>query len=194
MSKSNQALLAGFVAALVVSALVSVFLISQDAGDGASGFVLPAILGAVAGIGVWSRFGNRPIAAADATARHMAETLTPPEGQALLVVVRKRELTAAFIGMDIRCDGRVVTQLAGGSFATLPVEPGPHTLSAKFAGPTGKGIESLEMAFDVAAGATAAFEIATRMRATSSEIVLTPFEDLGRLKQVLAKLQMREAA
>jgi hypothetical protein len=97
---------------------------------------LATVLGGFTFYILWNLSGNRKIAGASREQYDEALSLTPPEGQALVYIIRKGFVAKA-AGMTISVDGVQRAHLKAPQFTCFPVAPGAHLLSASFGGGAG---------------------------------------------------------
>jgi len=147
-----------------------------------------AFLGAVTFYGLWNMSGNRKLAAASAAQRALALSFTPPEGHALIYVVRKGFVAKA-AGMDITVDDVLRAQIKAPQFTCLVVAPGSHRLEAALGGGAGRQSKGLTEHLTLAPGEIAGLRIAVKMGAVDGTLVATPLNG-PELEQTVRGMKM----
>jgi hypothetical protein len=147
-----------------------------------------AFLGAVTFYGLWNLSGNRKVAAATEAQRAQALAFIPPEGQALLYIVRKGFVAKA-AGMDITLDGILRAQLKAPQFTCLVVAPGPHRLEAALGGGAGRQSKGLAEHLTLAPGEVAGVRLAVKMGAVDGTVASTPLS-AEEVRQIVGGMKM----
>lgn len=166
-------------------------------------FLLGAMLGAIGGqpgletvilglfAGAFTAYiggnlaGNRNVDLASDEARRAALSLTPPTGQALLMVYRDGFVGKA-AGLNLSLDGRPLAQLKSPRFTAVAVTPGDHQLIAAFGGLAGPQNNAGDLRFNAAAGETLIYKASVSMGAIKNTVKLERQPDAA---AVVAKLQ-----
>jgi hypothetical protein len=189
MSKTLQAVILGFVVALVVSA-GGAYLLGLGGEPHPYGGVTAGV-----GLGLFSAYifanlsGNRRIANASDADKAAALSRQPPPGKALLFVYREGYV-AKLAGMNISIDGKPVAQLKSPRFTYVVIPAGHHVVSGKFGGLAGPQSLLGECALDVAADGVAAVRIGVRMTFGRNGIDVVPQADAAAARARLAGLPM----
>ncbi|MFD1950394.1 hypothetical protein ACFSGX_06400 [Sphingomonas arantia] len=173
-----------FVLIVVLVSGATSFLLTAITG-GARSTTSPAFIGAIFGMSVGFVYllfsNNRKVVLADDATRRAAlaeQTLGP--GTARLLVVRESSV-GMLVGVDIKVDGTVLTQLKSPRFAVLPVAPGHHDCVA-----IAQGKRTAVLPIDAEAGTTTVL----RITATLVGIKLTREDDTPALRASLARVAM----
>ena len=186
MSKYARAIIAGFIAAAVMTFLMS-FVFEGGA---------PYVYGVGTGLFVAFIFGNlagnRKLPIAAAAEKEAALALAPPPGKALLVVFREGYV-AKLAGLNLAVDGKEFAQLTAPKFTLLALPPGAHTLTCAFGGLAGPQSKPGTYDFQVAAGDVAAVRIGVRMGAVRGSMQFAPVADLAAARAKLAGMPMVKA-
>lgn len=171
VSKYALPIIIGLIVAFVVAAAFG-FLIS--AAGGTAG-VMPAIIGGF--FGVFTAYimanlaGNRTGKAASDEQKTAAVNLTPPAGQALLIVYRDG-LVGMAAGLNINLDGKVVAQLKSPRFTAIPLTVGSHEMALAFGGLAGAQNNAALERFGVGEGEVVAYRATVAMGALKNSVTL----------------------
>lgn len=185
---TRNILIAVFVA-IVVSGGLTFLLVSAGAEFDENITLAPgAFLGAITFYVLWNLSGNRKIAAASAAQRAQALSFTPPEGQALIYVVRKGFVAKA-AGMDIAVDGALRAQLKAPQFTCLVVAPGSHKLTAALGGGAGAQSKALSEHLTLAPGEVLGLRLAVKMGAIDGSVASIPLS-ADELRQTIGGMKM----
>jgi len=182
----------GFVVAFVLG--LGIGWVEQAAGEpmGPVRWWGPAFFGFLTFFIMANLAGNRRVANASSAEREAALRLTPPEGKALVVVLREGFVGMA-AGLNVLLDGRPVAQLKSPRFVVLPVDPGRHELTAAFGALAGAQNNAGAYSFDARAGDVIAVRASLSMGALKNTIRLEEAGDLPAFRQRLAKTTMVKA-
>jgi hypothetical protein len=189
MPKTLQAVILGFVVALVVSA-GGAFLLGLGGEPHPYGGVTAGV-----GLGLFSAYifanlsGNRRIANATDADKAAALGRQPPPGKALLFLYREGYV-AKLAGMNISIDGTPVAQLKSPRFTCVVVPAGHHVVSGRFGGLAGPQSLLGECALDIAADGAAAVRIGVRMTFGRNGIDLALQPDAAAARVHLSSLPM----
>jgi hypothetical protein len=189
MSKTVQAVILGFVVALVAG-LGFGFVMGLD-GENHTGTATMGGLGAgvVAAYLFGNLAGNRRIANASSAEKSAALSRPPPPGKALIFLYREG-FVAKLAGLNIMIDGKPVAQLKSPRFTCVVVPAGPHTVSAKFGGLAGAQSLMGECALDAPTDGAAAVRMTAQLTMTKGGIKLEPQADVAAVKLRLAGMPM----
>ena len=186
MSRYMPAIIAGFLAAAVMSFLMSFVF------EG----VTPYIYGTFTGMFVAYIFanlaGNRKLPIAAAAEKDAALALKAPPGKALLVVFREG-FVAKLAGLNVAVDGREFAQLTAPKFTVLALPPGAHTLTCGFGGLAGPQSKPGTYDFQVAEGDVATIGIGVAMGLVQGSMKFTPVANVEAARQKIARMPMVKA-
>ena len=186
MSKYARAIIAGFIAAALMTFLMSFVF------EG----ITPYIYGVFTGMFVAYIFGNlagnRKLPIAAAGEKEAALALKAPPGKALLVVFREG-FVAKLAGLNIAVDGKAFAQLTAPKFTVLALPPGAHTLTCGFGGLAGPQSKSGTYAFEVAGGGVAAVGIGVAMGLVQGSMTFTPIADVDAARAKVSRMPMVKA-
>lgn len=186
MSKYTRAIIAGFIAAAVMTFLMTFVF---------EGFT-PYIYGFFTGVFVAYIFGNlagnRKVAAVGAAEKDAALALEPPAGKALLVVFREG-FVAKLAGRNIAVDGKEFAQLTAPRFTVVALGPGAHTLTCGFGGLAGPQSKPGTYEIEIGAGGVAAVGIGVAMGAIRGSMTFTPITDTDAIRAKLSRMPMVKA-
>ncbi len=177
MSKYSTAIIAGFVAAAVMTFLMTFVF------EGVTPYIYGIFTGAFFAYIFANLAGNRKVPTADAAQKEAALALKPPPGKALLVVYRDG-FVAKLAGLNIAVDGKEFAQLTAPRFTILTLPAGVHTLTCGFGGLAGPQSKPGTYEFTVGEGGVATIGIGVRMGAVQGSMKFTPIAgiDAGRAK------------
>ena len=134
--------------------------------------------------------GNRTTAVASGEDKAAALALSPPQGQALLIVFREG-FVGSMAGMNLSVDGNEIAQLKSPQFTALALAPGQRTLRAGFGGLAGRQNNEAELAVSAAAGQVVAVRATLGMGAVKNTIRLEAVsESTTALRQKLSGMKM----
>ncbi|HLI67572.1 MAG TPA: hypothetical protein VKU90_14510 [Caulobacteraceae bacterium] len=133
MPKIAQALIIGFVVALVVGGGMGWLLSFDPEPHAMTPLMTGAGAGALTAFIIATLAGNRSIANVSQADKRAALERSPPEGKALIFLVR-RGYMAKLVGMNFEIDSIPVAQLKSPHFTCVAVPAGPHTITAAFGG------------------------------------------------------------
>lgn len=171
MSKYALPIIIGLVVAFVISGALS--LLAAMAGTSAG--MSPAIVGSLAGVFtayiMANLAGNRKGVAGSAEQKAAAVALTPPPGQALLIVYRDGFVGMA-AGLNVSVDGRVVAQLKSPRFTAIPLDAGAHEMELAFGALAGKQNKPNVERFGAGAGEVIAYRAKVSMGALQNTIAV----------------------
>lgn len=176
MSKYIPALVVGFLVAVGVAFLLTLFIASAGADAGP----LPTFIGAM--LGVFTAYimanlaGNRRGAKGSDAQKQAALDLRTDPGQALLIVFREGFVGSA-AGMDLSLDGRFVAQLKSPRFTATPVDPGARRLSMSFGGLAATQNEATTVDFTAAPDEVIAFRATMKMGGLKNRILIERVDD-----------------
>lgn len=183
MSKYTRAIVAGFIAAAVMTFLM-MFVFEG---------VTPYIYGIFTGLFFAYIFanlaGNRKVPTADAAAKEAALALKPPPGKALLVVFREG-FVAKLAGLNIAVDGKEFVQLIAPRFTILTLPAGVHTLTCGFGGLAGPQSKPGTYEFTVGEGGVATIGIGVRMGAVQGSMKFSPIAGVDAARAKVAPMPM----
>ena len=186
MSKYARAIVAGFIAAAVMTFLMTFVF------EG----VTPYLYGVFTGLFVAYIFGNlagnRKLPIAAQAEKDAALALKAPPGKALLVVFREG-FVAKLAGLNLAVDGREFAQLTAPKFTVLALPPGAHTLTCAFGGLAGPQSKAGTYAFEVAEGDVAAVGIGVRMGLVQGSMTFTPVADVEAARAKVSRMPMVKA-
>lgn len=171
VSKYALPIIVGFVVAFVISGAMSL-LVAMAGGD--AGFI-PMMVGGF--FGVFTAYimanlaGNRKGVAASPEQKAAAVSLTPPAGQALLIVMREGFVGMA-AGLNVTVDGRIVAQLKSPRFTAIPLSVGTHEMELAFAALAGKQNKPAVDRFGAGAGEVVVYRAKVAMGALQNTIAL----------------------
>jgi hypothetical protein len=183
MSKYTTAIIAGFIAAAVMTVLMMFVF------EGVTPYIYGTFTGAFFAYIFANLAGNRKVPTADAAQKEAALALKPPPGKALLVVYREG-FVAKLAGLNIAVDGQEFAQLTAPKFTTLVMVPGAHTLTCGFGGLAGPQSKPGIYKFDVAADGVAAVGIAIRMGAVKGSVAFNPIAGVDAARAKVARMPM----
>lgn len=171
MSKYAKPIIVGFIVAFVVSGGLSLL---ASAGGADPGFT-PALVGMI--FGTFTAYimanlaGNKKGVAASDADKQAAVSLTPPPGQALLIVMREGFVGMA-AGLNVTVDGRVVAQLKSPRFTAIPLSVGSHEMELAFAALAGKQNKPAVERFGAGAAEVVVYRAKVAMGALQNTIAL----------------------
>jgi hypothetical protein len=183
MSKYTTAIIAGFIAAAVMTILMMFVF------EGVTPYIYGTFTGAFFAYIFANLAGNRKVPTADAAQKDAALALKPPPGKALLVVYRDG-FVAKLAGLNIAVDGQEFVQLTAPKFTTLVLAPGAHTLTCGFGGLAGPQSKPGIYSFDVAADGVATVGIAIRMGAVKGSTAFNPIAGVDAARAKVARMPM----
>jgi hypothetical protein len=177
VSKYTTAIIAGFIAAAVMTFLMTFVF------EGITPYIYGTFTGAFVAYIFGNLAGNRKVPTADAAQKDAALALKPPPGKALLVVYRDG-FVAKLAGLNIAIDGQEFAQLTAPRFTILTLPAGVHTLTCGFGGLAGPQSKPGTYEFTVGEGGVATLGIGVRMGAVQGSMKFTPLAsaDAGRAK------------
>lgn len=171
VSKYALPIIVGVVVAFVISGALS--LLAAMAGGSAG--MTPAIVGSIAGVFtayiMANLAGNRKGVAASSEQKAAAVSLTPPAGQALLIVMREGFVGMA-AGLNVTVDGKIVAQLKSPRFTAIPLSVGSHEMELAFAALAGKQNKPAVERFGAGAGEVVVYRAKVAMGALQNTIAL----------------------
>jgi len=188
MQKYLRPILAGVAVTFVTAVILGALL-----GPDFSTIFFSALFGCATAYILANLAGNRKVASASAAERDAALALTPPAGQALLVVYRTGYV-AKLAGLNLALDGREFVQLTAPKFATLAAAPGAHTLTAAFGGFAGAQAKAASYAFEAPADGVVALRLSPQFGWVQGGVKVTPETDLAAVRNKLAGMPMALAA
>ena len=186
MGKYTRAIVAGFVAAAVMTFLMSFVF------EGLTPYIYGTFTGAFFAYIFANLAGNRKVATVEGAEKDAALALKPPPGKALLVVYREG-FVAKLAGLNIAVDGREFAQLTAPKFTTLALPPGAHTLTCGFGGLAGPQSKPGVYNFEVAADGVAAVGIGVAMGLVQGSMKFTPLAGVDAARAKVARMPMVKA-
>jgi len=183
MSKYTTAIIAGFIAAAVMTILMMFVF------EGVTPYIYGTFTGAFVAYIFANLAGNRKVPTADAAQKEAALALKPPPGKALLVVYREG-FVAKLAGLNIAVDDKEFAQLTAPKFTTLVLAPGAHTLTCGFGGLAGPQTRQGTYKFEVAADGVAAVGIGVRLGAVQGSIGFTPLASAEAARAKVTRMPM----
>jgi len=183
MSKYTTAIIAGFIAAAVMTILMMFVF------EGVTPYIYGTFTGAFVAYIFANLAGNRKVPTADAAQKEAALALKPPPGKALLVVYREG-FVAKLAGLNIAVDDKEFAQLTAPKFTTLVLAPGAHTLTCGFGGFAGPQTRQGTYKFEVAADGVAAVGIGVRLGAVQGSIGFTPLASAEAARAKVTRMPM----
>jgi hypothetical protein len=186
MGKYTRAIIAGFVAAAVMTFLMSFVF------EGLTPYLYGIFTGAFFAYIFANLAGNKKLPIADAAEKQAALALKPPAGKALLVAYREG-FVAKLAGLNIAVDGTEFAQLTAPKFTVLALTPGAHTLTCGFGGLAGPQSKPGSYNFDVAADSVATVGIGVSLGMVQGSMKFTPIANLDAARAKLARMPMVKA-
>jgi hypothetical protein len=186
MGKYTRAIIAGFVAAVVMTLLMS--LVFQNGAQ----YIYGACTGAFFAYIFANLAGNKKLPIADAAEKQAALALKPPPGKALLAVYREG-FVAKLAGLNIAVDGKEFAQLTAPKFTLLALPPGTHTLTCGFGGLAGPQSKPGVYNFEVAPDGVATVRIGVAFGWVQGNMKFTPLANLDAARAKLASMPMVKA-
>jgi hypothetical protein len=186
MGKYTRAIIAGFVAAAVMTFLMSFVF------EGLTPYLYGICTGAFFAYIFANLAGNKKLPIADAAEKQAALALKPPAGKALLVAYREG-FVAKLAGLNIAVDGKEFAQLTAPKFTVLALPPGTHTLTCGFGGLAGPQSKPGTYNFDVAADSVATVGIGVSLGMVQGSMKFTPIANLDAARAKLATMPMVKA-
>jgi hypothetical protein len=183
MSKYTTAIIAGFIAAAVMTILMMFVF------EGVTPYIYGTFTGAFVAYIFANLAGNRKVPTADAAQKEAALALKPPPGKALLVVYRDG-FVAMLAGLNIAVDDKEFAQLTAPKFTTLVLAPGAHTLTCGFGGLAGPQSKPGVYNFVVVEGGVTAVGIGVKMGAIRGSMRFTPIATVDAARAKLARMPM----
>lgn len=171
MGKYAKPIIVGGIVAFVIAGGLS-FFVAAAGGDAG---IVPALIGGFFGIFTAYIMANlagnqKGVAASDAD-KLAAVSLTPPAGQALLIVMREGFVGMA-AGLNVTVDGQVVAQLKSPRFTAIPLSVGSHEMELAFAALAGKQNKPAVERFGTGAGEVVVYRAKVAMGALQNTIAL----------------------
>lgn len=171
MGKYAKPIIVGGIVAFVIAGGLS-FFVAAAGGDAG---LIPALIGGFFGIFTAYIMANlagnqKGVAASDAD-KQAAVSLTPPAGQALLIVMREGFVGMA-AGLNVTVNGHVVAQLKSPRFTAIPLSVGSHEMELAFAALAGKQNKPAGERFGGAAGEVIVYRAKVAMGALQNTIAL----------------------
>jgi hypothetical protein len=189
MSKTVQAIILGFVVALVVG-FGMWFLLGLDGEDHT---VRASLTGAFAGIGAAYLFGNlsgnRKIANASDADKRAALGRQPPPGKALVFLYREG-FVAKLAGLNIVIDDKPVAQLKSPRFTAVVVPAGDHAILAKFGGLAGSQSQEGEFSVHAPADGAIAVKMTIRIGVLKGGVAFALDPDLAEARSRMQRMPM----
>lgn len=186
MSKYTRAIIAGFIAAAVMTFLMMFVF------EGATPYIYGVFTGLFVAYIFGNLAGNRKLPIAAAAEKDAALKLQSPPGKALLVVFREG-FVAKMAGLNIAVDGKEFAQLTAPKFTVLALPPGAHTLTCGFGGLAGPQSKPGTYNFEVAEGGVAAVGIGVSMGLVQGSMTFTPLADVNAARAKLSRMPMVKA-
>lgn len=186
MGKYTRAIIAGFVAAAVMTFLMSFVF------EGLTPYLYGIFTGGFFAYIFANLAGNKKLPIADAAEKQAALALKPPAGKALLVAYREG-FVAKLAGLNIAVDGKEFAQLTAPKFTVLALPPGSHTLTCGFGGLAGPQSKPGTYNFDVAADSVATVGIGVSLGMVQGSMKFTPIANLDAARAKLARMPMVKA-
>lgn len=183
MSKYTTAVVAGFVAAAVMT-LLMMFVF-----EGVTPYIYGICTGAFVAYIFANLAGNRKVPTADPAQKEAALALKPPAGKSLLVVYREG-FVAKLAGLNIAVDGEEFAPLTAPKFTIVALPPGVHTLACGFGGFAGPQTKLGTYDFAVDEGAVATVGIAVRMGAVQGSMGFTTIQDVKDVRAKVSRMPM----
>jgi hypothetical protein len=170
MDIHNRNLVIALLVVVIVSGAMALLTTSAGVPFDANVVLAPgAFLGALTFYVLWNLSGNRKLARASEAQRAQALSLTPPEGQALVYVVRTGFVARA-AGMDVSIDRVLRAQIKAPQFTCLVVSPGTHELSAELGGGAGRQSRPSTQQLTLAPGQALGVRVTIRMGAVQNSL------------------------
>jgi hypothetical protein len=186
MGKYTRAIIAGFVAAAVMTFLMSFVF------EGLTPYLYGIFTGGFFAYIFANLAGNRKLPIADAAEKQAALALKPPAGKSLLAVYREG-FVAKLAGLNIAVDGKEFAQLTAPKFTVLALPPGTHTLTCGFGGLAGPQSKPGTYQFDVPADGVATVRIGVAFGIIRGSMRFTPLANLATARAKLAGMPMVKA-
>jgi hypothetical protein len=183
MSKYTRAIVAGFIAAAVMTFLMSFVF------EGITPYIYGTFTGAFVAYIFGNLAGNRKVAVAATAEKDAALKLQPPPGKALLVVFREG-FVAKMAGLNLAVDGKEFAQLTAPKFTVVALAPGAHTLTCGFGGLAGPQSKPGTYSFEVAEGGVAAVGIGVAMGLVQGSMTFTPLADANAARAKVSRMPM----
>lgn len=185
MSKYAKPIIVGLIVAFVVSGGLSFLAAAGGADPGFTPALVGMIFGTFTAYIMANLAGNKKGAAASDADKQAAVSLTPPPGQALLIVMREGFVGMA-AGLNVTVDGRIVAQLKSPRFTAIPLSVGSHEMELAFAALARKQNKPAVERFGAGAGEVVVYRAKVAMGALQNTIAL---ERLNADAELSAKLR-----
>ena len=186
MSKYTSAIIAGFVAAALMTFMMTFVF------EGATPYIYGLFTGMFVAYIFGNLAGNRKVATVEGGEKEAALKLQPPPGKALLVAFREG-FVAKMAGLNIAVDGKEFAQLTAPRFTVLTLAPGAHTLTCGFGGLAGPQSKSGTYSFEVTDGGVAAVGIGVAMGLVQGSMTFTPLADVNAARAKVSRMPMVKA-
>ncbi len=189
MSRTLLASLAGVAVACAIGFGTNFALVAAGSDTALAPWGVGVAVGTFTSLAIVNAGRKRKVTVADAAARKAALALAPSPGKALLLVFREGFMGKRN-GVDLRLDGRDLTQLMSPRFTAVELAPGQYKLEAVLAGALNAASTPGEALFSLAAGEVAMFRITLKLRMSTSDIVLARVEAPASVVGKLARMKM----
>jgi hypothetical protein len=186
MSKYTRAIIAGLIAAAVMTFLMTFVF------EGATPYIYGVFTGAFVAYIFANLAGNRKVATAGAAEKDAALALKPPPGKALLAVYREG-FVAKLAGLNIAVDDKEFAQLTAPKFTVLALPAGAHTLTCGFGGLAGPQSKRGTYSFEAAADSVTTVGIGVAMGLVQGSMTFTPIADANAARAKLSRMPMVKA-
>ncbi len=189
MSKTfKNAVIAIGVAGTVFVGLLSLKLLVPGFDPGATGYVLPMVLGTGLFRGLNGRAGNRNTPVADAAVRAQALAFAPEPGRGSIVFIRTGR-SGRSVGFNVNVDAKTVVQLMTPRFAVVRATAGRHRLFADI--PNAPGASTVQpIDIELGDGAVVFFRIRMVTGLMRTSLRLDPEADTPALRAELGSIPM----
>ena len=171
MSKYARPIIVGLIVAFVVSGGLSFLAAAGGADPGFTPALVGMIFGTFTAYIMANLAGNKKGVAASDADKQAAVSLTPPPGQALLIVMREGFVGMA-AGLNVTVDGRIVAQLKSPRFTAIPLSVGSHEMELAFAALAGKQNKPAVERFGAGAGEVVVYRAKVAIGALQNTIAL----------------------